>query len=166
MRYRGPLYRAVNPVYAHDPLSGEGARRFGGRFNARGTPALYTSLSPHVALRESSQVGALQPTVLVGYEADLEPVFDAASTGALEARGTSAETLFSPTWRDERATGRPARSQAFATGLAEDGFVGLLVRSVARGASPEDLNLVLFRWSDRAPARLRVVDDEGCPSRD
>ena len=165
MRYAGPLYRAINPVYARDPLSGEGARRFGGRFNARGTPALYTSLSPHTALRESSQMGTLQPTVLVGYEADLEPVFDATSADALEGRGASLDLLSAPTWRDEMSGGRSARTQTFAADLVADGFAGLLVRSFARGASPDDLNLVLFRWTDRAPARLVVVDDEGRLSR-
>ncbi|MYA90074.1 MAG: RES domain-containing protein, partial [Boseongicola sp. SB0662_bin_57] len=75
-RYGGPLYRALNPVYARDPLSGRGAKLFGGRFNARGTPALYTALSPAVALREASQAGSLQPTVLVSCRADLGPVFD------------------------------------------------------------------------------------------
>ena len=45
-RYAGPLYRALNPVYARAPLSGRGAELYGGRFNAKGTPALYTSLDP------------------------------------------------------------------------------------------------------------------------
>ena len=56
-RYRGPLYRALNPVYAREPLSGRGAELYGGRFNAKGTPALYTSLDPATALREANQVG-------------------------------------------------------------------------------------------------------------
>lgn len=39
--YRGPLYRALNPIYAREPLSGRGAELYGGRFNPRGVPALY-----------------------------------------------------------------------------------------------------------------------------
>ena len=42
MRFQGILYRALNPMRAREPLSGEGARLYGGRFNPRGTPALYT----------------------------------------------------------------------------------------------------------------------------
>ena len=60
MRYRGLLYRALNPVYAAEPLSGEGARRFGERFDAKGVPSLHKSLSPHTALRESAQVERLR----------------------------------------------------------------------------------------------------------
>ena len=75
-RFAGLLYRALNPVYARDPLSGRGSQVYGGRFNPKGTAALYASLSPVTALREANQVGALQPTTLVAYEADVHPVFD------------------------------------------------------------------------------------------
>ena len=79
-RFTGFLYRALNPVYARDPLSGRGAQLYGGRFNPKGTPALYASLSPMTALREANQVGTLQPTTLVAYDADIRPVFDSRDT--------------------------------------------------------------------------------------
>ena len=82
-RYGVKLYRAINPLYARMPLSGEGASRFGGRFNARGTAALYTSLSIVTAIKEASQAGALQPTTLVSYEACIEPVLDARLPGVM-----------------------------------------------------------------------------------
>ena len=77
MRYQGLVYRALTPVWAREPLSGEGARRHGGRFNPKGVPALYTALSIMSAIREANQIGTLQPTKLVAYRADLDPVFDA-----------------------------------------------------------------------------------------
>ena len=60
-RFTGFLYRALNPVYARDPLSGRGAQVYGGRFNPKATAALYASLSPVTALREANLVDALQP---------------------------------------------------------------------------------------------------------
>jgi len=39
-RFTGFLYRALNPVYARDPLSGRGAQLYGGRFNPKGRRAL------------------------------------------------------------------------------------------------------------------------------
>lgn len=158
-RYAGPLYRALNPVYAREPLSGRGAELYGGRFNARGTPALYTALDPATALRESSQAGSLQPTVLVSYRADLGPVFDSRDAGALEARGMSAGALADPGWRAAMLDGRPVPTQAFARALASDGFAGLLVRSYAKGATEANLNIVLWRWADEGSA-LAVIDDE------
>jgi len=65
-------YRALNPIYARAPLSGRGAELYGGRFNARGTPAFYTSLTIMTALKEANQVGSLQPTTLASYEADMK----------------------------------------------------------------------------------------------
>ncbi|MAU47268.1 MAG: hypothetical protein CMP09_21135 [Yangia sp.] len=158
-RYAGPLYRALNPVYAREPLSGRGAELYGGRFNARGTPALYTALDPATALRESSQAGSLQPTVLVSYRAELGPVFDSRDAGALEARGMSAGALADPGWRAAMLDGRPVPTQEFARALVSDGFAGLLVRSYAKGATGANLNIVLWRWTDEGNA-LAVNDDE------
>ncbi|WP_427832687.1 RES family NAD+ phosphorylase [Agrobacterium pusense] len=61
MKYQGKLYRALNPVYAREPLSGRGAELYGGRFNPKGMPALYTSVTVITALKEANQAGSLQP---------------------------------------------------------------------------------------------------------
>jgi RES domain-containing protein len=74
IRYCGLLYRALNPTRARDPLSGEGTRKHGGRFNLRGMPALYTAQSEMMAIREANQIGMLQPTVQVAYEANVGPI--------------------------------------------------------------------------------------------
>lgn len=86
MRYQGKLYRALNPIYAREPLSGRGAELYGGRFNPKGMPALYTSLTIMTALKEANQVGNLQPTTLVSYDADIEHVFDCREEGLASAR--------------------------------------------------------------------------------
>jgi RES domain-containing protein len=133
---------------------------YGGRFNPKGTPALYASLSPVTALREANQVGALQPTTLVAYEADLRPVFDARDAEALDGFGMTPKNLASAAWRDEMIANGESGTQAFARRLIVAGYAALLVRSFARGASPTDLNLVLWRWGDEASARLVLIDDE------
>lgn len=46
------LWRVVLPRRADDALSGEGARRFGGRWNLPGQAAVYTSTSPALAMLE------------------------------------------------------------------------------------------------------------------
>jgi len=45
------LYRISKEAYAND-LTGEGARRFGGRWNSKGTPVLYTAISAALATLE------------------------------------------------------------------------------------------------------------------
>ena len=158
--YSGKLYRALNPVYAREPMSGRGAARYGGRFNPKGVPALYTSTSVLTALREANQVGDLQPTTLVCYRADIEMVFDTTNLAALEVMGFDEIGLADPTWRDQMRTAGEARTQRFARDLIAAGHNGLLVRSFAKGARAGDLNLVLWKWGTNAPSHLELVDDE------
>ena len=165
MHYQGMLYRALNPVHAREPLSGRGAELYGGRFNPKGTPALYTSLSILTALREANQVGHLQPTTLVSYKADIEAVFDSRDADALRSENVDPTELADPTWRDQMRERGEARTQALARRLVAAGYRGLLVRSFAPGAGEGDLNLVLWMWGAAEGARLVLVDDENRLSR-
>jgi len=165
IRHEGKLFRALNPVYAREPLSGRGAELYGGRFNRKGTPALYCSLSVTTALREANQVGNLQPTMLVSYEAEIEGIFDTRDDDALHAAEMDTAALSDISWRDQMRTTGEARTQAFASRLIAQGHSGLLVRSFAPGTTGEDMNLVLWRWATTAPARLVLIDDEGRLSR-
>lgn len=161
MRYQGCLYRALNPIFAGEPLSGRGAQLYGGRFNAKGIPALYLSLDVLTAVREANQVGSLQPTTLVAYDADIDMILDAAEPSALADWNMTADELATTGWREEMRISGRSRTQTFAADLADAGFAGFLVRSFARGTKDTDRNLVLWKWSDRLPCRLTVIDDEG-----
>jgi RES domain-containing protein len=165
VRYRGKLYRALNPLYAREPLSGHGARLYGGRFNPKGVPALYTSLSVITALREANQVGDLQPTTLVSYHADIDSIFDGRNQAALGMEGMDDAALADPTWRDRMKADGEAKTQAFARRLIKAGYNGLLVRSFASGTSAGDMNLVLWKWTDPSSAHLTLIDDENRLSR-
>jgi RES domain-containing protein len=46
------VWRIVKSNYARDAFSGEGAARFGGRWNQKGTPVVYTSASAALARLE------------------------------------------------------------------------------------------------------------------
>lgn len=161
MRYRGLLYHALNPIHARDPMSGEGARRHGGRFNPKGMPALYTAQSVMTAIREANQIGTLQPTTLVAYEADIGPIFDGTDSAALAVQGLSPADLAADDWRARMLAGGKAPTQELAERLKASGFAGMQVRSFAKGATDADLNLVLWVWGPDAPTKLRLVDDEG-----
>lgn len=173
-RFHGTLYRALNPRWMREPLSGEGARRHGGRFNARGRAALYTALDPLTAIAEASQAGQpLQPVTLVSYAAALDRVFDATDPAALAAEGVTAENLAAPDWRLRMAApgaSRPrspagyldkanelAPGQALAERLIAEGYAAMLVPSYARTAQPWSRNLVLWDWD----GRVAVNDAEG-----
>lgn len=156
MHFTGLLYRAHNPVWARAPLSGEGAARFGGRFNRIGRPALYTSLAPETALREANQVGTLQPVTLVAYRADIGPLLDGRDAVALKPFGMTPEDLADPGWRDRMLSGQPVPTQDLAEAAIAQGFAGIVVPSYARGAPADALNLVLWAWDKK----LDLVDDD------
>lgn len=162
MRFTGYLYRAITPRYAAEPLSGEGARRFGGRFNAQGTPALYLAADFVTAMHEANQAGTLQPTTLVTYVANIENLFDTRNPAELAREGIDPADLSAATWRDEMKRRGVSQSQEIAAALAAKDYHGLAVRSFAKGnaMNPEATNIVLWVWPD-PPALLRVVDDEG-----
>lgn len=46
------LYRLIKSDFAHDAWSGQGARLYGGRWNHKGTPAIYTSTNISLAALE------------------------------------------------------------------------------------------------------------------
>jgi RES domain-containing protein len=161
MRFQGNLYRALNPVYAREPLSGRGAELHGGRFNPKGMAALYTSLTVMTALREANQVGNLQPITLVSYEADIERVFDTRDEAALAAVGMDAAALSDPSWRDQMKKDGKSATQKFAETLIAQGFQGMLIRSFAPGATKDDLNLIVWTWADSTPSQLILIDDQG-----
>ena len=161
MRFRGLVYRVHNPQWSWTPLFGEGARRHGGRFNRRGVPALYTSLSPLTAIREAEPLGRpMQPLVLCAYEIDAEPIFDALDEELCQASHVGASVLACSAWEAEMLAGYVSASQALADRLGAAGYAGMRVQSFARGAVDGDVNLVLRRWGANRPVRVVLIDDE------
>jgi RES domain-containing protein len=164
-RYEGKLYRALNPIYAREPLSGRGAELYGGRFNPRGVAALYSSLSIMTALREANQVGNLQPTTLVSYNAEVDRVFDCRDEDALANEHMTAVGLSDSTWRNQMKASGESNTRTFARRLIASGYNGLFVRSFVHGVTGSDLNLVLWKWGATGPSRLILIDDENRLSR-
>jgi RES domain-containing protein len=50
--YSVRIFRVVPTNWAHDPLSGEGTRVHGGRYNPPGIAAFYSALDAHTAYAE------------------------------------------------------------------------------------------------------------------
>jgi len=161
VHFQGPVYRAHNPEWSWDPLSGLGVKLYGGRFNRRGVSALYTSLDVLVAIREASPLGSpFHPLTLCQYRVDCENIFDTRDPKAMKREKVSEEELECPSWNEQMLDGKIPASQQLADRLLACDYAGILVRSFARGAGPNDMNLVLWKWTKRRPHKLTLFDPD------
>lgn len=162
MRFKGECFRAHDPNWSWTPLSGTGAALRGRRFNWRGLEALYLSLNFATVFREVSGGFAhrLTPYVLCSYDVDCEDIADVRTEARRAALGVTMEEL-GCAWGDALIAGREPASWAPVRRLIADGHAGILVPSFANGATPDDQNLVLWRWGPDLPHRVRVFDPTG-----
>ena len=156
----GRTYRAHNPRWAVDPLSGECAARHGGRFNRKGKPALYTSLDPMTAWSEAQQAFVFkpQPMTLVAYDVDCAGVADLTQREILSTLGLAAEDL-ACAWEDLSSQGETPPTWLLTDRLIAQGAHGAMAPSQAPGSHPDAVNLVL--WDRSSECRIEVIDDFG-----
>ncbi|WP_217430904.1 RES family NAD+ phosphorylase [Sphingomonas bacterium] len=147
----GRAWRGHDPSWAFAPLSGEGARLTGGRFNRRGVPALYLALDLSTAIAECSQGFGrrLPPLTLCEYDVDCDDLADLTSEADRAAHGISLDDLTGG-WRLELARSETPASWQAVDALIAAGFAGVIVPSFAVAAPQGGRNLVLWRWADDA----------------
>lgn len=162
MRFVGQCYRAHNPVWSAKPLSGDGAAIRGARFNPRGLPALYLSLTIEGAVTEAAQGfgNRLQPLTICMYEIDCEDIVDLRSDAGRAVHGVTLGEM-ACAWALDLCEGREPASWRVAKRLRSEGAAGLLAPSFAHHARPDMMNLVLWRWGRDRPHKVDVHDPSG-----
>lgn len=160
IRFTDPVYRAHHPRWAFDPVSGEGARRHGGRFNRPGTPALYTALRMETAWLEAQQGFAFkaQPLTLCSYAVDCADILDLTSPTTLAALGNIPAEL-ACAWEDLADRGLAVPNWTLVDRLIKEGAAGIVVPSFAHRAASDDRNLIFWRWGNDLPHKVCVIDD-------
>jgi RES domain-containing protein len=167
LRLTGLVYRAHNPRWSFAPHSGDGAARYGGRFNPLGVPALYTSRRMETAWLEAQQglPFKAQPLTMCAYEVDCSDIADLSEEHGRSAFGAAMADLICA-WEDLADRRVQPPSWPFAKRLIEQGLAGIIVPSFAPGAGSADRNVVFWRWSDVVPHKVLVIDDEARLPRD
>ena len=147
-------------MWAYTPLSGEGAKKYGGRFNRPGIITLYTSLDPTTAWMEAQQGFPFkpQPMTLVAYQVDCDNIADLNNSEVQRIIGCTPDEL-GCAWEDMADQNREPPTWLLADRLQTNGVAGLLVRSFAPGCSENNCNLVLWQWSNTVPHSVQVIDD-------
>jgi RES domain-containing protein len=156
-------WRIIAPKWAHDPFSGAGAARFGGRFNPKGTPALYLSESIDTAFAEYQQDLLVRPGTFCAYQLDVSGIVDLCSTQICNAISLDTVTLLSP-WKEILLVQkRTPPTWELSQQLFNQGFAGVRVPSAQR---TEGVNIVLWRWNDDPTRRVEVLDPKSDLPRD
>jgi len=146
-------YRVVSPRWAHAPLSGDGARLSGGRFNPAGVPAFYSALDPHTAYAEYTQGLFDRPGLLCTFDIARAHVVDLREPEELSRLDINPTDLLGAWLGPDVST-----SQQVGTKLIDLGYDGALFTSLQHAAGS---NFVMWHWNSGGRANIRLVDRLG-----
>lgn len=145
--FTGQGYRIISRAWAHDPVSGEGARRHGGRYNPRGMPAFYCSLDPQTAYAEYTVSLLDRPGWLCCFDIVGARLLDMAVDRHRAHAGLSEDDL-SVAWKDNH----DSPTQRVAQSLAANGIDGLIYASSRHEGGR---NIVLWTTDQKPLVKLR-----------
>ncbi len=151
------LWRAFVPRWAYMPLSGAGAARFGGRWNAVGQPAVYAAREISTAWAEYNQGFVQHPALLVQFELEGAVLVDLTDDDTLAHYELTGE-IHQCEWRMLLDEGKSVPTHDVAARLLADGHDGAIYPSVM---SPGGTCVVLWRWNEAGAPSLRAIDPEG-----
>lgn len=150
------LWRAYVPRWAYAPLSGEGAARFGGRWNRAGQSCLYAAREISTAFAEYNQGFAQHPATLVQLVLRGARLADLTNETTLRRFGLTPE-IHDCAWRDALDRGLVPETHEAASAIQAAGFDGLIYPSFM---SPGGTNVALWRWNAEGAPQLTVIDPD------
>jgi RES domain-containing protein len=151
------LWRAYVPRWAHAPLSGEGAKRFGGRWNPVDKRAIYAARELSTAWAEYNQGFVQHPALILQLELSGASLVDLTVADMLQELEVT-PAIHDCQWRADVDKGRIPATYRLRERLLEQGFDGVIYPSVmSRGGSC----VALWRWNESGAPGLRAIDPEG-----
>lgn len=152
-----PLWRAFVPKWAFAPLSGEGASRFGGRWNPVGAPTIYAARELSTAWAEYNQGFVQHPALIAQLELEGARLADATDGTLLSGYGASPD-IHRCEWRRDLDAGSRPSTHALRERLLADGYDGVIYPSFM---SPGGTCVALWQWNASGAPKLRAVDPDG-----
>lgn len=150
------LWRAYVPRWSYLPLSGEGAARFGGRWNPVGVPTIYAARELSTAWAEYNQGFVQHPALIAQLELAGARLADLTDQQVLADLGLDAG-IHESQWRANLDGGKVPPTHASYRTLLALGFDGVIYPSfMSHGGTC----VALWQWNKPGHPVLKVVDPE------
>lgn len=150
------LWRAFVPRWAFRPLSGDGAARFGGRWNPAGAPTIYAARELSTAWAEYNQGFVQHPALIVQMTLRRARLADLTDGEVLAGLGVDA-SVHQCQWRAALDEGTEPETHRLREALMARSFDGVIYPSFM---SPGGTCVALWRWNREGAPALEAVDPE------
>lgn len=151
------LWRAFVPRWSYLPLSGEGAARFGGRWNPAGGPTIYAARELSTAWAEYNQGFVQHPALIAQLELTGARLADLTDPETLDRLGVD-PAIHTEQWRAMIDADEVPDAYRLREKLLASGTHGVIYPSFM---SPGGTCVALWRWNAEGAPTLRIVDPEG-----
>ncbi|MGV8856733.1 MAG: RES family NAD+ phosphorylase [Devosia sp.] len=151
------LWRAYVPRWSYLPLSGEGAARFGGRWNPVGIPTIYAARELSTAWAEYNQGFVQHPALIAQLQLKGAHLIDATDPKVLRQWSLD-ESIHQSEWRSDLDNSAVPSTHVAYQRFVEAGIDGVIYPSFM---SPGGSCVALWRWNDAGGPILSIVDPDG-----
>lgn len=151
------LWRAYVPQWAHLPLSGVGAARFGGRWNPVGAPTIYAARELSTAWAEYNQGFVQHPALIARLVLTGAMLADLTDSEVLASFGVD-QSIHACEWRADLDAGRVPATHCLREKLLKKGVDGVVYPSFM---SLGGTCVALWRWNGEKEPKIEVIDPEG-----